>query len=440
LEFLTLNDANAGLPLLSIVIPTRERGEFLASAVRSALACPDPGIEVVVSDNDSADGTGSIVSAIQDKRLVYVNTGTRVPMHDNFEFALQKSRGRYLTYIGDDDAVLPGRLAHLLALLREEEPEVVNWQAPNYVWPGGANGADGLLTLKPQHRRGGQTRVASRELLQGMAGGSKSSFRIGGAKIYHGCVARRVVDRVIARTGRYFLVPWPDVGAAIANLFVTDSILMLGTPCTLGGESRASNGWAQRFQDSAKDIADNPHTAFVREYLDRPDAAAADARIRPIAALTFFTLAATAAKMGEASKPPLDHRAWLALIEPELASLSEPARSQQSDIIDASLQAAGLPRLDRAWPSKEQYKPPRVRPPVRHHRLLPNRMSIVSRPGLCSNVFEAALAVDRVLADTDDSRPRAGLTLSASWLAALARAASLIRNPASVTVAGVATA
>jgi hypothetical protein len=400
--------------------------EFLASCVRSALHCADPEIEIIVSDNASTDGTREVVAAMPDTRLVYVNPGERVPMHDNFEFALAKTSGRYLMFIGDDDAVLPGRIPHLLKLLRAEQPDAVNWQIPGYVWPGAANGTSGVLTLKPSHLRGGRTERNARETLQSLAGGSTTSFRFGGAKLYHGCVAKRVVDKVIARAGRYFFVPWPDVGAAIANLFVSGNIVVLGQPCTLAGESRASNGWSQRFLETHGGGEKNPHMQFVDENLKQVNANAIDSRIRPISALTFVTLAETIRRMGPTQGVTLNSRAWLPMLESELASVPEPARSQQADIIDASLDAIRAPRLDRAWSRKDKHKGARVRPPIRRNRLLPNRMCIVSRPEFCANVYEAALLMDHILGHAPDLRPRSNLAVSTAWAGALARAAGVV--------------
>jgi len=426
-----VNDATAGetTPLLSIIIPTRERCEYLVSCVRSALACSDSEIEIVVSDNASSDDTRAVVKSFDDARLVYANPGTRVPMHDNFEFALSKSRGRHVMFIGDDDAVLPERIRRLLVLLRDKRPQIVNWHPPNYVWPGGANGDHGLLTLKPLHLRGGQSKRDARERLCSLADGSRESYRFGGAKIYHGCVDRKVITQVIARAGRYFFVPWPDVGAAIANLFVADTILVLGQPCTLGGESRASNGWAQRFQESQHD-RDNPHVAFVQENLTRTGSGAVDSRIRPIAALTFFTLAEALRRMGGEKPPRLNTRAWIPMLESELASVPEPARSEQADIVDASLASIGVAPLDRNWSSKGKHKSARLRPPVRRHRLLPDRMGIVSRPGLCGNVFDAALLTDRILGSASDAERRGNIALAGAWMGALRRAAGIVGSRA----------
>ncbi len=413
-------------PLLSIVIPTRERGEFVSSAVHSALACQDPQIEVVVSDNASTDDTKSVISSISDKRLVYANTGTRMPMHDNFAFALSRAQGRYLMFVGDDDAVLPARLARLLEILRSETPEVVNWHTPHYVWPGASNGELGLLTLKPLHLRGGKTVLSARALLQDLLRGSRAAYHMIGAKIYHGCVARDVVDRVVERAGGYFFVPWPDIGAAIANLFVVNEIVFLGLPCTLGGESRASNGRSQGFQETHARRPDNPYATFIQENTQGTNTGIADARVRPGAALTFFTLIESIRRMG-ASDLSANERAWLPLIESELAVLPEPARSEQADLIDFGLETLGL-RLDRRWSEKAKAKRARQHPPMRRSLFLPYRMCIASQAGRCSNAFEAASLTDLVLEDSSDAHRRQALDLASAWIRALGRAMAATRT------------
>src|SRR5687767_2195524 len=95
-------------PLISIVIPTRERVETLRSTLRTALNQESQRIEVLVSDNASTDGTAEFVASIRDPRLRYVNPGQRVSMSDNWDFALRSARGEYVVIIGDDDAVVPG--------------------------------------------------------------------------------------------------------------------------------------------------------------------------------------------------------------------------------------------------------------------------------------------------------------------------------------------
>src|SRR6056297_1629920 len=103
--------------LISIVIPTRDRAQYLRHSLATSTAIPDPNIEIVVSDNASVDETRKVVSEAQDPRVRYVNTGARVSMRQNFEFAFHQSKGDYLIYFGDDDGILPGQFSFLRSIL-----------------------------------------------------------------------------------------------------------------------------------------------------------------------------------------------------------------------------------------------------------------------------------------------------------------------------------
>src|SRR5260221_11421836 len=96
--------------LLSIVIPTRERAETLGFTLRTALAQTTNNYEVIVSDNFSQDNTKSVVAKAADHRVRYVNTERRMSMCDNWEIALDHSRGKYIIFIVDEDAIMPDAL------------------------------------------------------------------------------------------------------------------------------------------------------------------------------------------------------------------------------------------------------------------------------------------------------------------------------------------
>lgn len=73
---------------ITVIIPTRERGEVLAHALKTVLAQDYGDLHVLVSDNASTDGTRDIVHGSDDPRIRYVNTGKRLSMSRNWEFAL----------------------------------------------------------------------------------------------------------------------------------------------------------------------------------------------------------------------------------------------------------------------------------------------------------------------------------------------------------------
>ena len=57
--------------LISIIIPTRDRADYLKYSVQTALKIDDIEIEVIVSDNASIDHTEKIISSIKDNRLKF---------------------------------------------------------------------------------------------------------------------------------------------------------------------------------------------------------------------------------------------------------------------------------------------------------------------------------------------------------------------------------
>ena len=72
----------------TILIPTRERADTLYHTIRACLNQTYSNYEVIVSDNYSQDNTYDVVHSFSDSRLKYINTGKRMSMSENFDFAL----------------------------------------------------------------------------------------------------------------------------------------------------------------------------------------------------------------------------------------------------------------------------------------------------------------------------------------------------------------
>jgi len=249
----------AAEPVLSVVIPTRERADTLAHTLASALDQADGDFEVVVSDNASQDGTADVVQSASDARLRYLNTGRRLSMCDNYEFALDHSRGRYVVIIGDDDAVIPGALDYLVARLRQQvEPAVHMWPLHVYDWPVGKQKArvSHLASQSP-----GRT-----VLLKDKA---RWVVRMGGWRYYqlpspyHSAVPRSILDAIRSRTGRVFHSTQPDVFTALAIPAFADYAIDIGRSVTMNGRSARSNGMGFVARSAQSNI-----DRFIKEYRD----------------------------------------------------------------------------------------------------------------------------------------------------------------------------
>ena len=101
---------NTSSPYFSIVMPTRNRGHLLCSALQHALNQTFGDYEIVVVDNCSSDDTPEVVRKVGGSRVRYLRTEKTLPMHANWEFALSQARGEWVTFLCDDDALFPEAL------------------------------------------------------------------------------------------------------------------------------------------------------------------------------------------------------------------------------------------------------------------------------------------------------------------------------------------
>lgn len=110
---------------VSVVIPTHNRPERLANAIRSVLAQTEKDFEVLVIDDGSPDeGAAHVVRACRDARVSYI----RLPVSQGPGAArnagVTRASAPYVAFLDDDDEWLPEKLQVQLAVLERSEPSV----------------------------------------------------------------------------------------------------------------------------------------------------------------------------------------------------------------------------------------------------------------------------------------------------------------------------
>lgn len=109
-------------PLVSIVITTYNRCHLISRAIESALSQNYENIEVIVSDNFSADSTKEVVRKyLDDPRLKYYCNNANIGMRANFKKATEVlAKGLYVTYISSDDLLInPDFVSESVKLFQE---------------------------------------------------------------------------------------------------------------------------------------------------------------------------------------------------------------------------------------------------------------------------------------------------------------------------------
>jgi glycosyltransferase involved in cell wall biosynthesis len=108
-------------PLVSGVIPVRDRAGLVARAIDSALAQSGPAFELIVVDDGSSDATPAVLAGYGE-RIVAVRqppSGRSVARNAG----IARARGAWIAFLDSDDAWLPGKLAQQLAF-HDAHPEV----------------------------------------------------------------------------------------------------------------------------------------------------------------------------------------------------------------------------------------------------------------------------------------------------------------------------
>jgi glycosyltransferase involved in cell wall biosynthesis len=106
-------------PVVSVVIPTRNRRRRLCVALRSALAQQAVALEVVVVDDGSQDDTSEMVRGLADARVRLVRHESPLGESGARNRGIAEARGRWVAFLDDDDLWAPQKLSRQLqALLR----------------------------------------------------------------------------------------------------------------------------------------------------------------------------------------------------------------------------------------------------------------------------------------------------------------------------------
>jgi glycosyltransferase involved in cell wall biosynthesis len=110
-------------PLVSVVVASYNHAPFVQDCLRSALQQDIDGLEILVTDDGSTDGTAGQVAALADPRIhlnVFPkNRGACMALND----AIRRSRGRFIAVLNSDDLFLPRKLQRQLQYL-QQNPQV----------------------------------------------------------------------------------------------------------------------------------------------------------------------------------------------------------------------------------------------------------------------------------------------------------------------------
>jgi glycosyltransferase involved in cell wall biosynthesis len=97
-------------PIVSVVIPTRDRRDLLLRAVRSALAQDLRDVEVLVVDDGSTDGTSEALAGVGDDRVRVIRNARPVGVAAARNMGAEAAAAPWIAFLDDDDLWSPRKL------------------------------------------------------------------------------------------------------------------------------------------------------------------------------------------------------------------------------------------------------------------------------------------------------------------------------------------
>jgi hypothetical protein len=382
-------------PRFSVIIPTKDRADYLRHTLRTCELQDYDNFEVIVADDGSTDHTREVVeqAARRDPRIRYVSQGASLGMRDNFEFALNQVKPGFVMALGGDDGLLPYGVQGMRDTLLETGQELLAWPAPAYLYAG-ARAPTGQLILHARNGRPctGRRIVRSKDFLANQVKDLSYVSDIESPMIYvKGVAATALVDRVRMRSPerRFYAPSTPDGYSGIVLAGEVETYAYCGMPFSMHGVSPTSAGLnylsgSERARIQSEEFFAKAAGIPMHEELARQPYSPL------IAVMTVdFLLTARDLPGWPGSFPQIDYQQmlWRALSELEDGQFSNDRMTRELVILDAIAEHHGLGTFFRREAGKRHKN---LRRPLEGNAISPKRLYFdASRLGI-ENIYDAA--------------------------------------------------
>lgn len=265
-------------PLFTIIIPQKNRAEYLGPTLRSCMAQDYPNIEILVSDDGSTDESVRVVRELMaiDSRIKLFAHERHIGMRENFEFALKQVRPGYVIALGGDDGLVVGAIRHMYEILEKTNRELLTWPLAGFAYPEQPGGKN-ILYIERRKDRGIRF-IRSRDFLNTIA--KTFRYQVSECPMFYmkGVASTALIDRVRARTpdGSFYACPTPDGFSGVVLAGEVEDFAFTDEPLSIGGTTHKSQGKQyQQADEQSRQIAqrffdDNAQRRMHPELASQP--------------------------------------------------------------------------------------------------------------------------------------------------------------------------
>lgn len=266
-------------PLFTVIIPQKDRAEYIGWTLRTCMIQDYPNFEVIVSDDCSVDNSVEVITELarQDSRIKLFAHKSHLGMRDNFEFALSQVKSGYVMALGGDDGLTPGCIWRMYELLTQTGRQLLTWPMSGYIYPREAGGSG---TFYVRRSKTDDIRIIkSEDFLNSLARNFKYHPNDLCPMFYmKGVAALELVNRVKTRSpdGCFYYCPTPDGFSGVVLAGEVEDYVYSPEPLSISGTTSKSQGQNYRRTDkksreeAEQFFNDNVRRTMHRELASQP--------------------------------------------------------------------------------------------------------------------------------------------------------------------------
>ena len=270
-------------PLFTVIIPQKNRAEYLIHTLKTCMIQDYPNFEVIVGDDCSDDNSVEIVKECmkKDSRIKLIAHDHHVGMRDNFEIALAAVRPGYVMALGGDDGLVPGCIWRMYEILQQTGKQLLTWTSAIYAYSETEGGLSRFIVRR--FKDNDVKIVKSSDYLNKIA--KTLNYHVDDCPMFYikGVASTELVDRVKKRTpdGCFYYCPTPDGFSGVVLAGEVEDYAYTNEPLSIGGNTIKSQGAnykrtdenskreaQQFFEDSSRrtmhhELASQPYSPLV---------------------------------------------------------------------------------------------------------------------------------------------------------------------------------
>lgn len=266
-------------PRFTVIIPQKDRAEYLKWTLKSCMLQDYPNLEIIVSDDCSEDNSVEVVEEQMkhDPRIKLFAHKRHLGMRENFEFALSQVKPGYVMALGGDDGLVFGGIQRMYEIIKETGTQLLTWSHAHFSYENKNSAGHNLLTIK-REKNSGYKAINSKDFLRKIA--ETFIYQIDECPMFYikGVASTDLVEKVKSRTndGKFYYCPTPDGFSGVVLAGEVEQYVYSREPLSIGGSTTKSQGQNYRRVDakskaeSKQFFEDNARKTMHSELASQP--------------------------------------------------------------------------------------------------------------------------------------------------------------------------